>query len=106
MNFYEVYTIIAVVAFIGVSSFIVACHDDVLDYNRMILVSWSDYREYITTGQLIVAFVVALIPLVNAAIALFSLVFFTIDFVREGLRCRILNTHPLRKRERFQPESK
>jgi hypothetical protein len=106
MSVVEFYGLMSVLSFIIVSSFIVSCQDAVIRADRMILVSWSEYRENVTTGHLIIAIVVSLIPFLNALFVLMGTVFFVIDFVRAAFALEILNKRPLAKRERFKPESK
>jgi len=96
MNTITLYIIPAIICFWGIVSF-ATCITSVR-YSHLIMSSWSDIRESVTTKQLILALLVAAIPVVNCIAAGFALVYLVVDGLLILLSKDFMNGHPLRKR--------
>jgi hypothetical protein len=96
MNTITFYLIPAIICFWGIVSFATCITSD--RYSHLIMSSWSDIRESVTTKQLILALLVAAIPVVNCIAAGFALIYLVIDGLLILLSRDFMNGHPLRKR--------
>jgi hypothetical protein len=68
--------------------------------DNLILVGWNDLSYHSTLGNILIALIIAAIPVLNIGLVIMGAIYAVVDLVRMAARLNLMQVHPLRKREK------